>query len=629
MSRWYRYRWSRLCLSVVVMVPVVVSALYMWMAWDPTKTVNHMPVALVNSDHPASRGSTPIDAGSQVTRNLLDSHALDFRQVDHDEAVAGLAAGRYYFVVEIPSDFSSTLSEIGTGSLAPALIHVTYNDNNTVMASNIGARAMSAINAAVLKGVASGTVGDVLTGVDTLADGLRSAADGSGKLHQGTAKLATGADDLTRGLSDQLTPGVTRATAGSDQLAAGAASLNQGMHQFVTGTDRLGSGARTLADGIDQLVAKLDVASLHDALEQLRTQLPANAGNDLAQVVAVLNGLRQLQSGSRQIADQLTDPHADYRGGLDKLVTGTGQLDTGAATLADGMHELTAGTGRVTDGARKLQTGAHQVDDGAGQLADGLANGVKKLPDLGDKSHQTTLAELLATPVETASTNIAPAQFNGPGAAPSLLTISSALVALVVFMCFRAHRFVTGGDAGGPLRPTMRRTIAVTLVSLTATAVVAAAIWQSLTPHPSVASMPETIAILGGAVGMYVALTGLLFTVLGYVAGSLATLALLMFQVFSYGGIWMVETLPAPFRLLHPVMPMTYVRRGLIAAFNGAPGFEGALIAIYAVSAVATVLTVLVATSGRSRYLRITSTGKLRENPAAEPVGRLVGTTQE
>ncbi|MEU1205466.1 YhgE/Pip family protein [Nocardia sp. NPDC005825] len=598
-SRWHRTRAARLFLAVAVTAPLVTLALYMWAGWDPTRSLDRLPVALVNLDQPAQQGSTTLTVGNDVTNSLLASHALDFHTVDHDAALAGLASGRYYFVVEIPADFSRTLAGLGTTSMAPALISVVYNDRTTVMASNIGARAMSVIDAAVLEGVATKTVATLLTGLDGLGGGIRSAAQGSDQLHNGLTELATGTDTLVTGIREQLAPGASAAATGGAQLAAGTAALATGLNGLQTGTGQLGDGAKQVASGIDRLVATVNVDKLQQALGDLAGQLPPGA---LDQITQLLDGLRQLQAGSHQVADQLTDPHAAYRSGVDQLVAGGVQVDAGAAKLAAGLRDLDTGIGQLAAGAVLLQQGAHAADDGSGQLADGLASGTRQVPDLSDANHRDSLAHLLSTPVNSQQRNLAPAQFGGPGAAPLLLILVTALVPIVVLMCLRAHRFVAADEPLPALGVAVRRTIAAGAYSLIVTGLLAVAIWHVLSPAPTVASLPHVIAAVSVATIMNTALVSLLFTGLGYVAGSLGSLAALMLQIFAYGGVWMVQTLPAPLRWLHPIAPMTYTQRALVASFDTAPGFAGALLVIVAITAVAVAVNVLIYRSGRAQW---------------------------
>lgn len=542
-TRVQRSRIFRLILAVLVTAPLAFSAVYMWVMWDPTKLVNQMPVAIVNQDKPFGEGDDRVSAGAEITKNLVDSQALGFEATDERTAMTGLASGHYYFVIKIPETFSTTLGLIGKSTAAPALITVVYNDNNTIKASQIGDVAMSRINAAVLEGVSSSAVGKMVDGVDKLGSGLKRAADGSGQLADGTHKLK----------------------AGSDQLADGLLKLQ-------AGTDQLGDGARQVADGVEQLVGWANSPPMIALVQQLKAMPIQPPG--VKELVDLLDGLQRLQAGSREIANQLLDPNKEYRGGVNALVDGSGRL-------ADGMG---------------------LADDGATQLATGLGDGAKQVPDLSDKQTRESLAKLLATPVKGDTKFIARAQFAGPGAEPLMLELASLLAVIVVFMSFRARRYLTGNHEPLTVRQVLQRARAVSLISLVSVGVIGSAIWLSLTPHPNPHSYSAVVAVTTVATLMNVALTSVLFTLFGYAGGALTALSWGMLQLFAFGGVWMVETLPAPLRWLHYVTPMSVVRDGMISAFNGAPGLAISLVAMAAIAGAAAAVNLAAVRNARTRY---------------------------
>ncbi|MDG3012765.1 YhgE/Pip domain-containing protein [Rhodococcus sp. D2-41] len=609
--RWLRSRVVRIVLAVCVTLPLAFSAVYMWAMWDPTHKVDQLPVALVDSDQPVGQGAEAIHAGRDVTAQLLESGALDWKQVDHDQAQAGVRDGKYYFAIEIPRDFSRTIANIGKTTHAPAQIDVTFNDNTATYSGPIGKQVMSEIDKAVLSGVSTQVADTVLVGLNSVGNGLRTAADGAGQLKDGTGQLVDGADQLHTGVTRDLAPGMAEATKGGHDLAAGAGQLKDGLGTLQAGTDTLGAGARQLSDGIDQLVSKVDdsgdLAAQAAALHRQLAALPGPIGQQGAQVLGMvdelLDGLQRLRAGSHEITRQLTDPAADYRSGVDKLVAGSGDLKAGADRLSAGLDQLDAGVGRVADGSTQLADGAHRLDTGAGQLDAGLAAGVKQVPDLNNPTVRTSLASLVSTPVVSDAHNLARAQDLGPGVAPAMLAIASVLAALVVWMTFRADRDpaqdLSGRSSGYRL---FRRLLAVGFISVVAMAAVTASMWLILSPAPSPANIPQLLVVVAVGTVMAMSLVGLAYTVFGYIAGTLVSLAVLMLQTFAFGGVWMIETVPAPFRWLHPIAPMTYMRKGLMAAFSDGQGFGSAVLVMVAIAAAAIGLQYLFIQRGWNRY---------------------------
>lgn len=603
--RMQRSRVIRLIVALLVTIPLVLAAVYMWVLWDPTKKVNQMPVAIVNLDAGYGEGEDEIEAGTSVANNLVDSGSLGFEITDQKDAYHGLRSGEYYFVIQIPEDFSKTLGTIASAAEAPALITVTFNDYNTLKASQIGGSAMEKIHQSVLKGVASTTVGGLVDGVQTLGDGLREAADGSVQLSDGTKTLADGTQTLATGIDDELAPGVGRATEGSAELASGASRLSDGLVTLQGGTDTLGDGATQVADGIERLTGQLPLAEIDRLLKQAQQVVPNSS--QLSTVTELIEGLQALKAGSRQIATELTDPNAQYRSGLDQLVDGGVQLKEGSAELATGMVQLDAGVAKLSDGAGQLNDGAQQLEDGAGRLSDGLTSGAEKAPDFGDQEERVSLASLISTPVAKEQVHIAQAQFQGPGGAVTILIIVTMLLPIIVFMSFRGHRFITDDETPRSLRFTARRGLVISAISLGAVLVAGLGAWAWLDPSPDPVHMWQVILISAAATVMNVALISILFTLFGYVVGSLSSLAWLMLQLFSYGGIWMIQTVPAPFQWLHWVSPMTLVRHGYVAAFNGVSGFWPAFIGMIVIAVAGAVATFAAVQYQRRRYDRATT----------------------
>ena len=589
-----RSRLIRLIVAIAVTIPLVISAVYMWALWDPTKKVDEMPIAIVNSDVGFGEGADRVDAGQGVAENLVKSGALGFELVDEQKAYEGLRAGDYYFVIQIPKDFSESLANIATVTEAPALISVTFNDYNTLKASSIGGSAMEKIQQSVLKGVAATTVGTLVDGVQSLGDGLRTAADGS-------TQLADGTTTLREGIENELAPGVGQATEGAGKLATGAGTLSQGLYTLQAGTDTLGDGATQIADGIERLTGQIPLAQVEQLLQQAKAALP-NA-SQLDTVTELIEGLKALQAGSRQVANELTDPNAQYRGGLNKLVDGGAQLSSGANELSAGMVKLDAGVAKLADGAR-------QLDEGAGKLSTGLNDGAEQAPDFGDQDRRTSLASLISTPVGKEYKHVAQAQFNGPGAMVVILIIITMLIPIVVFMSFRGHRFVTDDEAPRSVRDIARRGLAVAGISLVAVWVLAALVWFfMLSPSPDPVSLWQVYLITAAATVMNVALISVLFTLFGYVVGAVTSLAWMMLQLFSYGGIWMYETVPAPFQWLYWISPMTLVQKGYTASFNGVSGFWPAFVSIIVIGVVAAGITLAIVQWQNKRYQSLNAPG--------------------
>ncbi len=415
-------------LAVVAMlgVPLLYGALYLWAYWDPTGNLDRLPVALVNADEGATRDDEPLHAGDDVVAELLDSHALDWRQVDADTAAAGVRDGSYYFAVTIPADFSADIASAGGDDPTSAELDVTYNDANSYLASTLGRSAITQIRAAVSETIGEQAVDQVLVGLGSARDGFAQAsdgaltltaaggdlsagahqvADGAGTAAAGAARLASGSADLASG-AGRLDSGAATLAAGASTLSTGAGSAAAGAADLASGADRLAAGARdaasstaTLAagaaevsDGVDQVAATLTAAGgLQEALPELRAglQQAADTSTDPATAAVLRAVLARLDDAAADLpgagaaadlqrlvdgAHRLRDGSGSLASGVGTLASSAGDLATGASSLADGTAQVAAGAADLASGSGTLASGAATLDDGAQTLSAGAAD---------------------------------------------------------------------------------------------------------------------------------------------------------------------------------------------------------------------------------------------------------------
>ncbi|MFZ0530072.1 MAG: YhgE/Pip family protein, partial [Propionicimonas sp.] len=314
LKRFSRQPITRAAIAVMLLIPLLYGAMYVWAFWDPTTRMNDLPVALVNADRPTtdSQGDE-VHYGQDVVDQLVTDDSIGWAQVDQATAVAGMDSGRYYFTVTIPEDFSTRILSLGEDDPAPAAIQVTYDDSNSFLASTLGRSAMLEVRDAVAKKVSKEAVNTLLVGVGDARDGFAKASDGAFTLTDGLDTAADGAQRLNVGAAD-LAAGAGRLADGTDDLAAGAHTLETKLGAYVTGISAAGAGVQQLQQGS--------------------------------------SGLTALQAGLAQAADQTTGAPA-LAAGVKTLASGVGTLATGATGYATGASDFATGAGTWVDGAQQ------------------------------------------------------------------------------------------------------------------------------------------------------------------------------------------------------------------------------------------------------------------------------------
>ncbi|WP_025134087.1 YhgE/Pip domain-containing protein [Leucobacter sp. PH1c] len=340
LQRFRRGMLPKISLAVLLVIPLIYGALYLWAFWAPTDNMNHLPVAVVNLDEPAEKPDGELlTAGDDVLDELQAGKDLDWKPLGAEDAATAVADGDVYFSVTIPSDFSRTLAGLQDDPRAGTL-EVQYNDNNSFLASTLGKQAMVQLRDAVAETTTRTAAEQVLVGVEKLSDGTRDAADAAATLESGTKQVSEGTQKLSAGLGE-LADGTAQIVEKSPELVSGTQQLAGGL-----GTARTGSAA--LADG--------------------NAALAAGAGEAAEKSGQLSAGLGQLSAGAGELSaslEQLSD-------GTVALSSGAGDLAAGADALAAGAGQLAAGTATASQGAASLAENAGALASGSAQVSGGL-----------------------------------------------------------------------------------------------------------------------------------------------------------------------------------------------------------------------------------------------------------------
>jgi putative membrane protein len=590
-KRFGRSRMTRAAIVVLMLLPLVYGALYLWAYWDPFGHVNKMPVALVNSDRGAVVSGQKINAGDEIAKSLTADRSLDWHVVTPQEAHDGVEHGRYYFMLELPPDFSAAIASPVTGQPRQANLIAVYNDANNYISTSIGRTAISQVLNAVSSRISGQAVNQVLSVVVSSGSGIKQAADGAKQLDDGAGQLMAGLDS---------------ARSGSAQLATGAKQLSDGINQA---TDPLLAVTRAIsqiggntaafqqaADQVTTIATAQDTAA--DGLSSVINQLAASQDPVATGAAGTLRGiqdqLRQHQF-TPQIRQQLVDAQnatGPLKSALDQ-VGGKGQELTNKLTqLRDGAQQVASGNAQLADGIAKLDDGAKQLKSGSAELATKLAEGANQVPNWTNQQKEA-VANTIGGPVNLQTTHENAAPNFGTGMAPFFLTLALFFGALVLWMV---------------LRPLQNRAIAAEVIAIRVALAsylpaVAIGILQAIILYGVVRfalgmHAAHPFAMLGFMILIscsFIAATQAINALVGPAVGRVLIMALLMLQLVSAGGMYPVETTSKPFQVFHRFDPMTYGVNGLRQLILG--GIDSrmwqAIIALVVIWAVALTISCL------------------------------------
>ncbi|MYW05753.1 YhgE/Pip family protein [Streptomyces sp. SID3343] len=204
--RRFRGPLPRLVPVMLMLVPTLYGALYLWSNWDPYGRLGEVPVAFVNEDRPVDVQGQHIDAGAQLTATIRQDKNFKWKVVDAEKAKSGLADGDYHFVVTVPADFSAMLATTASPQPRRATLRMTLDDANGFIIGKMAEIAKTQLQQQISATAQSTLVQQAYGRTAALKEELTRSADGARQLagQAGTApaeQLAAGARQLAGGLT--------------------------------------------------------------------------------------------------------------------------------------------------------------------------------------------------------------------------------------------------------------------------------------------------------------------------------------------------------------------------------------------------------------------------------------------
>lgn len=593
--RRFRGPLRRLVPVVLVLVPLLYGALYLWSNWNPYGKLDQVPVAVVNSDQPVVANGELVNAGQQFVQQLRADRIFDWHFVRPQEAQQGLREGRYYFTLTMPKDFSAKLATASQPNPQRATLITTKNDANGyivgIMADTVRSQLQNQVNAAAHTSYARalyGRLGDVRQQLTDASNATKQLVDGTTLGQQGASALTAGLSGM-RGGSTQITQGtqqISQATAqldsalstitnvSAEQLPAAVNTLVNASGTAVSNLSTIKTGTAFVADRGNEGVARL--TALGENHPDLSDDPMYQGAMDNAQKLATATNTLNADAG--QALGKAQDANARAQG-LQSSMGPTQQrvralngpadaLRAGTANIAGGSGQLTGSLDSMVANSGTLQTGAGQVNDGAKRLDGLLRNALGKIPPT-NPTQVARAADVLGSPSQIRTTNLNPAHVYGRGLAPFFFGIALWVFGLFAYLLLK------------PLntRALAARTRALTLVlggwlPAAALGVIGGLLLLGVVDFGlglAPLDLLSTIGLISLGAATFVSIDHFLRTSLGAIGG-LLSLVLLILQITASGGLYPMETTPAPFQAVHPYLPMTYLVDGLRVTISGGLG---------------------------------------------------------
>lgn len=604
----------RIAVTILIFVPVLYAGMFLSGYWNPYAKLDKLPVAVVNLDEGATVSGQALDVGKDMADELRRSNSMDYRFVNEAEAEDGLASGKYYLSIVIPSDFSAKIASMNGDDPQQAQLIYRTNPGNNYVSGQIGSTAVKELKDKVSQNIVKTYTTTVMQSIRKLSDGFKQAGDGASKLHDGAASAKDGADKLQAGIGSlssgayKLEDGLSPLTGGMKKLSGSAGDLKQGAADLAAGLGRLDTAGSRLADssaafdaGVAQLAAGVsgagqqaaaasdEAAKLDDALKQFAQAHPDLASDEpfaalvkaSGQLAADSASAKAAAGGAAASADALGASHAKLTEGLKQTAAGLNESAQGGAKLsagmtgfASGLGDWNAGFGRFSAGLHSLADGSTQLNTGAEQLAQGfvsLVNGSQELSDkLADAAAQSAGAtadnrtlDMFAQPVQLVEQQVNEVPNYGTGSAPYFLSLGLLVGSLMAFNIIPFKLPASPQVSGWKF--TLSKLGLFYCVGLVQTAIVNLLLLFAFGIRP--VNVPLMLLYSLMASFVFLTLILMLVALLG-TFGKLLAVALVVTQLATSGGTFPFELEPAWIQAIGRCLPMTYVLRGFHAVIS-------------------------------------------------------------
>lgn len=602
-NNWFKY----VVIIAVLLVPFMYSFFYLKAYWNPygKGNIDNLPVAVVNKDSG--------DKGKELIDNIKESKKLKLSIVSNDEATDGLNDGKYYAIISIPKDFTSSMNSASSTNKHHATITYSPNQKSNYLSSQIINTVVLTVEKNLDNTVNSKIVENLSDKLKAVPTQLNTISTGFGKLSEGTSQIENGASELKSG-SEQLKNGINEAYNGSKTITDGVnasienlkndkseaidtQTLNNIKNQVTssvnatfTDTYKNAIGVQAVetvkaqyenninllkqgilvnisAFGITDVDAYCNSSSVNPGLANYCSSYLGlvslnNQLNDSSSVIyqSIYNtAITSAQKSAVQTASNVSETVAKQVATSAKE-TATNKSIASLTPLQEGLNNLTSGLAKLNTGSNDLYNGTVKLNEGTTTLN----NSVKASKVELDNKISSTKSEMKKVdglskyskmPIKAETKEVNKVSSYGTAFSPLFISIALWVGSLMLFMVLYFDKEKRFGLLGIDSKKRVKRTLAYHGLA-SASGLILGILLQLLLDFSITNVLLYYVSIILIA-NCFLAIVEFLIETFGDI-GKFIALIILVLQLAAAGGTFPIETVTKGFRWLHPLLPMTY-----------------------------------------------------------------------
>ncbi|WP_414045294.1 YhgE/Pip family protein [Macrococcus equi] len=228
-----------LSLIVILFLPIIYSAVFIYSMWDPYGQTQDLPIAIVNNDQGAKIQDKEENLGERVIKKLKKNNDFKWEFIDSKKAVKGIEKGEYFAVIEFPKEFSKDASTMLNPHPNQMEMHVKTNPGYSYSGQSIGDKSIQAVRDNISLSLREiylkkifGSLKDMHGHSQTLSKNLK-------KMQQADVRLANGSKQVDDGLAKTQAALPPLQTPEFSRLIAGSNQITDGLNELAGNTDKI------------------------------------------------------------------------------------------------------------------------------------------------------------------------------------------------------------------------------------------------------------------------------------------------------------------------------------------------------------------------------------------------------
>lgn len=226
-------------LIVILFLPIIYSAVFIYSMWDPYGQTKDLPIAIVNNDDGAKIQGKEENLGNRVTKKLKKNKDFKWEFIDSKKARNGIEKGDYFAVIEFPKNFSEDAATMLNPKPRQMEMHVKTNPGYSYSGQSIGDKSIQAVKDNISLSLRElylkkifGNIKDMRSHSEKLTTNLK-------KMEQAELDLANGSQQVDNGLAKTQSMLPSLKTDAFNQLIAGSNQITGGLNDLATNTNKM------------------------------------------------------------------------------------------------------------------------------------------------------------------------------------------------------------------------------------------------------------------------------------------------------------------------------------------------------------------------------------------------------